>query len=750
MKRQETFGWRFRTGSCFATGCLAVWLPGHPLAAQATPATGIRGSPAPVAAEVGIRHDTGDGRLVITNGPLELTIETKAGLNPRSLRDVRTGAVFADRDYSWPGGVFPTLSGPPAIVREVDGGQTVRFKGRLGSLEIEQVFAAPGDEPGILVEQVTIRNAGAVPLPAGDFKCGFTKSIRRGDKWAADAGEVECCPVPYRRETNGRMQTFPLRELAERGTSYAGWMEPAHPTPIWGAEGWVWSKGQNAFLVAKYNPDSLEWSLIEPESRGQETLLRFGGAGQWKHGHPEAATRLEPGQACTFGETRIEVVHGDWKQAYYAYRRWLDGKGCRPAPTYDPPVHWNELYDNQYFFKVGEVLGDQKVWYTPGFDARNQELLAEFYSKDLMLAEAAKASELGCEALYLDPGWDTGPSHHRWGTSRLGSMASFVQTLRQQYGLEVSLWIGLGGVPPTYADPQSCPPEARVVSRDGQATPIHCFASPAFLETKEQRLLELCRQGVAFLMFDSTQFSGPCYDGTHGHSIPSTREEHVRALLELTRRVKAKFPEVLIEMHDPITGPSSIHYTPTYYGYGRPQSFDCLWGHEFMWGPMDDLLSRRAVSLYYYNLAYSIPLYLHVSLKTDNEHALVFWWFASTCRHLGVGGKPGPAVWEACKQAMRTYQPLKPFYARGAFYGIEETVHAHTLPERKESVMNVFNLEDQPVSKRLEFRPGDLGLPAGPVRIEGAEPQRNGDRVVVELPVPARGHRLLRVKAGSP
>ena len=32
---------------------------------------------------------------------------------------------------------------------------------------------------------------------------------------------------------------------------------------------------------------------------------------------------------------------------------------------------------------------------------------------------------------------------------------------------------------------------------------------------------------------------------------------------------------------------------------------------------MDDLLSGRAVSLYYYNLAYGIPLYLHIGLKSD-------------------------------------------------------------------------------------------------------------------------------------
>lgn len=41
------------------------------------------------------------GQAVLTNGQLELVIETKAGINPRSLRDVKTGQVYADRDYAW-------------------------------------------------------------------------------------------------------------------------------------------------------------------------------------------------------------------------------------------------------------------------------------------------------------------------------------------------------------------------------------------------------------------------------------------------------------------------------------------------------------------------------------------------------------------------------------------------------------------------------------------------------------------------
>jgi hypothetical protein len=368
-----------------------------------------------------------------------------------------------------------------------------------------------------------------------------------------------------------------------------------------------------------------------------------------------------------------------------------------------------------------------------------------------MKTEAAKAKELGCEALYLDPGWDTGLAQQVWDASRLGPMKSFVKMIREKYGLNgVSLWCSLAGVPPTIGDPSADPPEARVINKDGKPDDLLvCFASPAFLDTKEKRLLELCRNGAVFLMFDSDQYSGPCYDKTHGHSIPSTREEHAKALFELARRVKAKYPHVLIELHDPITGPCGIHYTPTYFGYAPPHSFDCLWGHEFMWNPLDDLLSGRAVSLYYYNLAYGIPIYLHVSLKQDNENALVFWWYASTCRHLGVGGKPGPAAWEADRRAMRTYLPLKRFYTQGEFYGIDEMVHAHTLPDIRESVLNVFNLTDKPTQKKVRFRAADIGLPAGSMEVKGDSVTATGDEVTIKLSIPARGHQLVKVQAAK-
>jgi hypothetical protein len=149
-------------------------------------------------------------------------------------------------------------------------------------------------------------------------------------------------------------------------------------------------------------------------------------------------------------------------------------------------------------------------------------------------------------------------------------------------------------------------------------------------------------------------------------------------------------------MHDMISGGSLMRYTPVYYQYGLPGSFDENWGFELMWQPMEDLRSGRARALYDYNLACNVPVYLHIDLRCDNAHALVFWWYASTCRHLGLGGTPDdPAVAQQHRAAMRRYRRLERFYKRGQFYGYGEEVHVHALPAEHAFVVNLFNLSDE-------------------------------------------------------
>ena len=77
---------------------------------------------------------------------------------------------------------------------------------------------------------------------------------------------------------------------------------------------------------------------------------------------------------------------------------------------------------------------------------------------------------------------------------------------------------------------------------------------------------------------------------------------------------------------------------PSITSTARSNAHDELWGFEYMWDPYTDLLSGKALSLYEYNLAYDIPLYLHINSAHDSPTMLAFWWYASCCRHLGIGG----------------------------------------------------------------------------------------------------------------
>jgi hypothetical protein len=312
-----------------------------------------------------------------------------------------------------------------------------------------------------------------------------------------------------------------------------------------------------------------------------------------------------------------------------------------------------------------------------------------------MMEEARKAREYGCQALYLDPGWDTDFGTFRWGERWMGPRKAFVEEVRGRFGLGVSLhcplatWMSVDGR--AVADWPGA-----ALRRDEGGTVVDgavCIGSRQYLDEAERRLLEHCADGVGYLMFDGNWWNGGCWDPAHGHPVPFTLEDQVRACLRLAERIHARFPKVLIEMHDPVVGGTLPRYTPVYYKYGLPGSYDDNWGFELMWQPMEDIRSGRARSLYWYALGCNVPVYLHIDLRDDNEHCLVLWWYASTCRHLGIGGThPVPAVAAAQVQAMRRYRELDRFYKRGGFYGAGEEIHVHALPAENAFVVNLFNL----------------------------------------------------------
>jgi hypothetical protein len=166
-----------------------------------------------------------------------------------------------------------------------------------------------------------------------------------------------------------------------------------------------------------------------------------------------------------------------------------------------------------------------------------------------------------------------------------------------------------------------------------------------------------------------------------------------------------------------------------------------------MWQPMQDLLSGHSIALYYYNLAYSLPIYLHIDLRTDNQNALVFWWNASTCRHLGIGGThPDPAVRKAQKDGMTTYRRLKPYFAAGTFRGIDEQTHVHTDGKTNTAVVNCFNLSKVAVEREVRLSPTQLGLPSGKnYQFSIASFHRSGDIYTGKVSIPAEGHTLIEV-----
>jgi hypothetical protein len=683
--------------------------------------------------------DAPSGRVTLVSGRLELTIDTRHGLNPLGLRDLRSGRMYSDLDYKWPGGQRPRLDSAPTIVVEA-GAASASFRGTLGPLEVVQTFSASG--PDALTERIELRNPTAQPLDTSSFACGFVKRLADESGPSPAAASAHFCNIPYRRHPEtGELCDYTAEELLSRQSWYSAARSPIYDrrmSSVWGAEGWAWYQGGTVLLVAKYNSDAMEWSLLAPQRGGGRAALRFGGAGRWKLGDPEGAARLGPHGSFRFGETRYQVLDGDWRQAYSAFRTYTEAKGNRIPPAYNPPVHWNELYDNPLW---GGKDGDQGD--TP---ARRQA----FYRREDMAIEAAKARELGCQCLYLDPGWDTEFGSSIWAADRLGSETSFVRWLQDTYGLALALHTPLA----PWNKSSTYPAEARRMNEDGRRADEGtgnisdlCLASQAYLDTKVGRLRTLCRDGAYFLMFDGSWYPGPCWDPAHGHAVPLTRQEHLDAVLQIERRVHEAFPKAVIEQHDPMLGPGTPRYVPTYFLHDKAGGFDELWGNEYMIEPLDDIITRRAFSLFYLDLAYDIPVYLHIRLNRDNANALMFWWYASTCRHLGMGAKPAePAVWEAQKSAMRQYLALKRFYAQGLFYGLDETVHAHTLPDLGESVLDCFNLEDHPVHRTLRFRCADIGLPPKALRAEGAHLSDASDLLAVDVDVAPRGHTLVRLR----
>ncbi len=752
-------------------------------------------------------------------------------------------------------------------------GDKLVIRGELAGLELEHTFWLPADRP-VMEEYLTVKNAGAAVAALTNFETGFIRQATdeqgellpeiRNDRFAA---------VPFRAKPVdlGKIyREYSATEIVREPGSYVHILpEQSYvdvPAPLRTSEGWVWTHGEHALGIYKFDQENMQWSVLAVERSGGKTAIRFGGTAMID-GEPSDLGRIPPGGTVKLGKTRYQPVSGGYNEASYAFRRFLDENGCRFPRDFNPPVHWEQLYDM-------EGAWDDRL---------------HRYTKAILEKEAEKGVAFSCEALYLDPGWDTDFATFLWGEKWLGPRKQFIAEMQTKYGLKVSLhtplasWMShpslqMGGpsAPSTYppqtrrkvpmvSDPHATPapvldrsrrnlallPEAKAgassVYADG-ANPLHqvahlndgwqgnrrswiakdaagwaeidlgraykiskvslsndasreyndrtpmdyriltaavyaadsdaaawniaadvrndpllgvrafvfpvrearfvrvqitkssqgqprldeieiyedrplpenqseswkaavrrsappqipcgvttiCLGSHAYREEAAKRLLENCADGVVYLMFDGNWYQGVCDDPAHGHPVPFTKEDHMRANLDLARRIHEKYPHVLIEMHDMMMGGACPRNTPVYYKYGLPGSYDLNWGFELMWNSFGDLASGRARSLYYYNLGCNVPIYLHINLRDDTPGCASLWWYASTCRHLGIGGThPNPEVVKNQKQAMKWYHAHEKFYKRGEFYGISEEIHLHALPEENAFTVNVFNLSDK-------------------------------------------------------
>ena len=94
---------------------------------------------------------------------------------------------------------------------------------------------------------------------------------------------------------------------------------------------------------------------------------------------------------------------------------------------------------------------------------------------------------------------------------------------------------------------------------------------------------------------------------------------------------------------------------------------------------------------------------------------------------------------------MAQYLANKRFFAQGTFFGLDELTHVHTLAKAGACVINCFNLEDAPATRTLAFKRADVGLPDGTIEVDGATSSVDGDKVILTVSVPAKGHQLVKV-----
>ncbi|MCL5104945.1 MAG: hypothetical protein M1133_12640 [Armatimonadetes bacterium] len=671
-----------------------------------------------------------------------LDIEIDDTVRRISLTDVYSNVAFADGEYRY--SAFVEYDGKMARLEDLHdatlseeypdrGGKIVTISGYLGGSTADarvnvrhRLFVSEDEE--FVEELILLRNEGTKDVILRGYRFGFRKRLEKPEKYGGPGTDIEnyrLIALPFRLQPDGTKHDYQLDDIYHGRYQASEFYNPARLVQEVvdkgraRSEGWAWTDGENGLLITKYNPLSVEYSMLDTERREDGVYLSFGGASASLYNEPVEARVIKAGGDFTFGLTRFHFYEGLWRRGAYMFRDHMAGLGHGLPDDFSPPLHWVTQYNI-------------------GWHHNDPAKLAEHYTLDAMESEARLASELGCEALMLGPGWEECEGGTTWDTERLGEPKDFVAKMKDEYGLGV----GFRTVGRSYCDEYHGMYRRRSDGSFGYYAPYHpnpfhepCLCSAQYQEEKLRRILNIIDAGMRFISFDEFDWRGPCHDPNHGHAVPTTPNMHANAVTELICKLREKRPDIEIEAHDPVW-PWGIRYLPVYYLYDSVDSPNEIWAFDFMWNPLENLLSGRALSLFYYNLAYDIPLYLHIPMDSDNDNCLAFWWYASTVRHLGLGGgKSNPSRREAYKAAIEKYKSLRDLYARGEFHAIDELTHIHVLPDSGRCVVNAFNLIDTPMSRTVDIRLSELGL-VEDVEVDGAPYQLKGDKLTLQLDIP--------------
>lgn len=384
---------------------------------------------------------------------------------------------------------------------------------------------------------------------------------------------------------------------------------------------------------------------------------------------------MHKGEKYDFGLTVYNVC-GNVKEAFGAYRNDMTLWGVRMPDNYNPPVNYCVYYD----------CGGQ-------------------FNREILIKCAKTAKDIGCDLLYTDQGWETSFGSAEWDTARLGTPKELVDEIAE-YGLKVGVLV------PLHSDNKCFPDEAYLRDKDGNI-PFGdywhkhgvCPCSLEYKRIRENVLFELADAGVYFYSFDFNDNINPCYSEKHTHKKISSDIEHAAAVADIQSDLKNMYGDrVLIEAHDWC---DSGNYRMPVSAFNRGNHE--RWGFEYMWKPLEDYASGRVQNLYYYNLSYEKPLYLHMDLLGGGDNAEVFWYYTSMIRHLGVGNFHAldEAHQDLYRKALKIYKTVHSTLACGKFTGYSPLANAHSLDG--EAVIMLFS-DGTDKAEYAEFTLAELGL----------------------------------------